>query len=95
MPDTTKYTVSGIIYDEHSSPLAKAQVKIYEVDLRSEKLLGTVIADAKGRYSFGFTGARWPIVFFNLRTMLVRVCDPKRTVKIKIKRHFQKEGQEK
>jgi len=24
---------------------------------------------------------RWPIVFFNLRTMLlVRVCDPKRTV---------------
>jgi len=57
MPDITKYTVTGIIYDEHSSPLGNAQVKIYEVDLRSEKLLGTVKANAKGSYSFSFTGA--------------------------------------
>ena len=54
MPDSTKYTVSGTIFDEFNSPLPKAQVKIYEVDLRNETPLGTVTTDAKGNYTFGF-----------------------------------------
>lgn len=38
--EKTKYTISGIIYDEYNSPLAKVILNIYEVDLRIEKLVG-------------------------------------------------------
>ncbi len=55
MPEAIKYSINGTVYDEHNSPLNKAQVKIYEVDLRRETLLGTVATDASGHYTFSYT----------------------------------------
>ena len=53
----TAHTVSGIIYDEHNSPLPNVQVKVFEVDLRIEKKLGKTTTDAKGFYSVNFNAA--------------------------------------
>ncbi len=53
MPETTN-SISGIIYDEYNSPLPNVGVKIFEVDLRIEKLLGQTKTDLNGFYLVRF-----------------------------------------
>ncbi|WP_353196142.1 neuraminidase-like domain-containing protein [Parapedobacter defluvii] len=53
MPATT-YTISGIIYDKHNTPLNGVLVSVYEIDLRSEKLLGSQTTPATGAYRISF-----------------------------------------
>jgi Tc toxin complex TcA C-terminal TcB-binding domain/Neuraminidase-like domain/Salmonella virulence plasmid 28.1kDa A protein len=48
------YTVSGIVYDEHNSPLINGKAKLFEVNLRSEKPLGKPCEIKKGIYGISF-----------------------------------------
>lgn len=54
MSTTTKYTISGTIYDEYNSPISKARLLIYQVDLRNEELLMKVYTNARGYYKYTF-----------------------------------------
>jgi len=48
------YKVNGIIYDENDLPLKNVLVKVFDKDLRAEKLLGEKLTDAKGSYAITF-----------------------------------------
>ena len=48
------FTVSGNIYNEYNDPFPNASVKVFEIGLRSEKVLATGTANPNGFYSIDF-----------------------------------------
>lgn len=56
LPDTQKmYSVQGTVYDEWLKPLPNASVMAFDMNLRTELLLGENDTDSNGRYSINFT----------------------------------------
>ena len=51
------HSVQGTIYDIYDKHLSNAVVKAFDIDFRSEKLLGQAVTDAKGHYSIQYTAA--------------------------------------
>lgn len=48
------YKVGGIVHDKYNFPLQNVDVKLYDKDLRKEKLLAEKHTDVKGSYGFTF-----------------------------------------
>ena len=68
------FTVSGIIHDKYNYPLANVIVKLFDKDLRAEKLLAEIVTNAKGNYSVSFKEeVAYPE--FNKADLFIRVFD--------------------
>ncbi len=50
----TVYTISGFVYDEYNSPVSNTAVKLFDINLRSEKQLGQIKTDDIGFYTINF-----------------------------------------
>lgn len=76
----TQHIVSGIIYDEFNSPLAKVTVKLFDKDLRTEKLLTETSTDAKGFYKIDFDQRRAANPEYKTADLFIKVFDNKRVL---------------
>jgi len=73
----TQHIVSGIIYDEFNSPLAKVMVKLFDKDLRTEKLLTETSTDAKGFYKISFNPRQAANPEYKTADLFIKVFDTK------------------
>ncbi len=76
----TQHIVSGIVYDEFNSPLAKVTVKLFDKDLRTEKLLTETSTDAKGFYKIDFDQRRAANPEYKTADLFIKVFDNKRVL---------------
>jgi hypothetical protein len=72
-PKPEKYRVKGHCYDTSEKSLARALVKAYDRDLRSEELLGQTKTDAKGYYEIWYTPAKFSKAEIGTADVVVKI----------------------
>jgi hypothetical protein len=72
-PRPDRYRAKGHCYDVNEKPLAKAIVKAYDRDLRSEELLGTTKTNEKGYYEIWYTPAKFSKAEIGTADLVVKI----------------------